>query len=60
MNATKWVRDALILAIGAFLLWTVTNSFVSIYPQYGYYGWGIMGAYFTGVVLYLRHSLKRE
>jgi len=58
MGAAEWVRDAVIIAVGAFLLWNITNSFVSIYPGYSYYGWGIMGAYFAGAVLYLRRGLR--
>jgi hypothetical protein len=60
MDMVKWVRDAIILAVGAFILWTMTDSFVNIYPGYSYYGWGIMSAYATGVIIYLRNGLKRH
>lgn len=60
MNMAQWVRDAIVLAVGAFILWTMTDSFVNVHPGYGYYGWTIMGAYVAGVVIYLRNGLKRR
>jgi len=60
LGAADFVRDAVILIIGAFIVWQIILVLSQSYPDFRQYGWTLMAAYITGAVLYLKYGPKRD
>lgn len=60
MGAVDWVRDAIILIIGAFVVYVLIQSLSQTYPEFGQYGWALMAAYIAGAALYLKYGPRRN
>ena len=60
MGAEDWVRDAILIVIGAFIVYVLIQAFSETYPGFGEYGWLLMAAYVAGAVLYLKYGLSRK
>ena len=60
MDAVDWVRDAIVIVIGAVIVFVLIQTYSGIYPEFGQYGWVLMGAYIAGAVLFLKYGLSRK
>lgn len=60
MDAVDWVRDGILIVIGAFIVYVLIQTFNETYLGFGEYGWVLMGAYIAGAVLYLKYGLSRK
>ena len=58
MNPAKFVQGAMILALGAFVIYTMTTDFCEKIAGFCDYGWYIFGAYIIGAGFWLRNALK--
>mgnify|MGYP001118069245 CR=1 FL=1 len=60
MDAIDWVRSAVIITVGAFILYVLIQSFCGVYSGFSNYGWPIITAYIFGVVLFLKYGLSKK
>ncbi|MEM2129052.1 MAG: hypothetical protein QXZ70_00485 [Candidatus Bathyarchaeia archaeon] len=60
MDVVEWVESAIVIVIGAYILYVLIQSFTETYPAFGQYGWGLLGAYVAGAVLFLKYSLSKS
>jgi hypothetical protein len=59
LDAIEWVKSAIVIVIGAYIIYVLIQSFAETYPAFGQYGWGLLGAYIAGAVFFLKHALNR-
>jgi uncharacterized membrane-anchored protein len=57
-NVADYVTDAILLVIGAYVLFSLVQSFSQSNPSFGQYGWSLLSAFVVGAVWYLKHRLK--
>lgn len=60
MDPIGWVRGAIVIVVGAFILYVLIQAFSDAYPAFGGYGWVLMAAYIVGATLFLKYGLSRS
>jgi hypothetical protein len=59
LNVVDWVKNAVVIVIGAYLIYVLVQSFSEINPGFGYYGWGLLGAFIAGATIFLKYGLGK-
>jgi hypothetical protein len=60
LNVADWIGNAIMLVVGAFIVFVLIQTLTSSYPEFGTYGWTLMGAYIVGAAFYLRYALRKN
>lgn len=60
LDAVEWVKSAIIIVIGAYIMYVMIQSFTETYPAFGEFGWGLLGAYIAGAVLFLKYGFGKS
>jgi len=59
LDVLEWVKGAIVLVIGAFVLHVMIQSLAETYPAFGQYGWGLFAAYLAGAAVFLKYGLGK-
>ena len=60
MDVGQFISDAMIIIVGAFVIYVLVQAFSESVPGFGQYGWYLFGAFIVGAALYLKHALSQR
>jgi len=60
LDVVEWVKSAIVIVIGAYIIYALIQSLTETYPEFGQYGWGLLGAYVAGAILFLKYGLSKS
>jgi hypothetical protein len=59
LDVRDWVCGAIILMVGAFVIFVIFTELCKVYPDFYGIGWILVMAFITGAALYLKYGVSR-
>ncbi|MDI6847965.1 MAG: hypothetical protein QMD23_07575 [Candidatus Bathyarchaeia archaeon] len=60
MDVIEWVRGAVVIMIGAFILYVIFSEFCKVRSDFYEIGWPLLAAFIAGAILYLKYGLSKQ
>jgi len=60
LDVGEFVGSAIMIVIGAFILFEIIQSLSQTDPAFAQYGWYLFGAYIVGAAIFLRYALSQR
>jgi hypothetical protein len=60
MDVGEFIGSAIMIIVGAYILYVVIQSLSQTDPGFAQYGWYLFGAYIVGAALFLRYALSQQ
>lgn len=56
----EWIGSAIMVIIGAYILYVLVQSLSETTPGFGEYGWYLFAAFIVGAAIFLRYGLRQR
>ncbi|MEM3578388.1 MAG: hypothetical protein QXX51_08110 [Candidatus Bathyarchaeia archaeon] len=60
MDVGEFVGSAIMIVVGAYVLYVAIQALSQTDPGFAQYGWYLFGAYIVGAALFLRYALNQH
>jgi|YelNatPaOPRAMG01_1025707.scaffolds.fasta_scaffold71488_2 hypothetical protein len=60
MDVGEFIGSAIMIIVGAYILYVIIQSLSQTDPGFAQYGWYLFGAYIVGAALFLRYALSQQ
>lgn len=60
MNIGEFLGSAIMIVVGAYILFVLIQSLSETEPGFGQYGWYLFGAYIVGAAIFLKYALSQR
>jgi len=60
LDVGEFIGSAIMIIVGAYVLFVLVQSLSETQPGFGQYGWYLFAAYIAGAVIFLKYALSQR